>query len=55
MGIIKAAIGAIGGALADTWLEAIQPADMGNNTAGSLRHQLTLKQGACSGSGASVL
>ncbi len=32
MGIIKAAIGAIGGALADTWLEAIQPADMGNNT-----------------------
>lgn len=32
MGIIKAAINAVGGALADSWLEAIQPADMGNNT-----------------------
>lgn len=32
MGIIKAAINAVGGALADSWLEAIQPADMGDQT-----------------------
>ncbi len=32
MGIIKAAIGAIGGGLADTWLEVIEPDDMGKNT-----------------------
>ena len=31
MGIIKAAIGAVGGALADSWLEAIQAPDMGDN------------------------
>lgn len=32
MGIIKAAINAVGGALADSWLEAIQAPDMGDNT-----------------------
>lgn len=32
MGIIKAAIGAIGGALADTWLEVIEPDNMGKYT-----------------------
>ena len=31
MGIIKAAAGAIGGALADQWLETIEPADMDNS------------------------
>ena len=31
MGIIKAAINAVGGALADSWLEAIQAPDMGDN------------------------
>ncbi|MEG1547450.1 MAG: SPFH domain-containing protein [Clostridia bacterium] len=32
MGIIKAAVGAVGGALADSWLDAIEPAQMGDNT-----------------------
>ena len=32
MGIIKAAVGAIGGALADSWLEVIESASMGDNT-----------------------
>jgi len=32
MGIIKAAQGAIGGGLADQWLEVIEPADMGAQT-----------------------
>lgn len=32
MGIIKAAIGAIGGGLADQWLETIEPANMDNST-----------------------
>lgn len=32
MGIIKAAIGAIGGGLADSWLEVIESAPMGNTT-----------------------
>lgn len=32
MGIIKAAVGAIGGALADSWLEVIEPDDMGEKT-----------------------
>lgn len=31
MGIIKAAIGAVGGTLADSWLDAIQAPDMGDN------------------------
>lgn len=31
MGIIKAAVGAIGGTLADSWLDAIQAPDMGDN------------------------
>ena len=30
MGIIKAAAGAIGGALADQWLETIEPSKMDN-------------------------
>jgi len=32
MGIIKAAFGAVGGALADSWLEAIEPDAMGDTT-----------------------
>lgn len=32
MGIIKAAMGAAGGALADQWLEVIEPGDMDDNT-----------------------
>lgn len=32
MGIIKAAASAVGGALADQWLEVIEPADMGGQT-----------------------
>ena len=32
MGLIKAATGAIGGALADQWLEAVEPDDMGDRT-----------------------
>lgn len=32
MGIIKAAMGAVGGGLADQWLEVIEPDDMGGNT-----------------------
>ena len=32
MGIIKAAINAIGGGLADSWLEVIEPSPMGDNT-----------------------
>lgn len=32
MGIIKAVLGAIGGGLADTWLEVIECGDMGQNT-----------------------
>lgn len=32
MGIIKAAIGAIGGTLADSWLETIEPGEMGGST-----------------------
>ncbi len=32
MGIIKAAVGAIGGGLADQWLETIEPAQMDNTT-----------------------
>ncbi len=32
MGLIKAAVGAIGGALADQWLDAIQPCNMGIQT-----------------------
>ena len=32
MGIIKAALNAVGGALADSWLEVIEPAPMGENT-----------------------
>lgn len=32
MGIIKAAVNAVGGALADSWLEVIEPAPMGENT-----------------------
>ncbi len=32
MGIIKAAMGAVGGTLADSWLDAIEPADMGEGT-----------------------
>ncbi len=32
MGIIKAVAGAIGGGLADQWLEVIEPNDMGGNT-----------------------
>ncbi|MGC6767912.1 SPFH domain-containing protein [Enterococcus sp. LJL51] len=32
MGIIKAAIGAVGGGLADQWVEAIEPADMSDTT-----------------------
>ncbi len=32
MGIIKAAIGAVGKTLADSWLEAIEPDDMGERT-----------------------
>lgn len=32
MGILKAAINAIGGALADQWLEVIEPDDMGDQT-----------------------
>ena len=30
MGIIKAVASAVGGALADQWLEAIEPDDMGD-------------------------
>ena len=33
MGIIKAAAGAVGGALADQWLETIEPAKMDNSVA----------------------
>ncbi len=32
MGIIKATVNAVGGALADSWLEVIEPAPMGENT-----------------------
>lgn len=32
MGIIRAITGAVGGALADSWLEVIEPASMGENT-----------------------
>lgn len=32
MGLIKAVVGAIGGSLADQWLEAIRPCDMGMQT-----------------------
>lgn len=32
MGIIKAAINAVGGGLADSWLEVIEPSPMGDNT-----------------------
>ncbi|HKM32812.1 MAG TPA: SPFH domain-containing protein [Oscillospiraceae bacterium] len=32
MGLIKAAVGAIGGALGDQWLETIEPAQMDNST-----------------------
>ena len=32
MGIIKAAAGAIGGGLADQWLEVIEPEEMGDQT-----------------------
>lgn len=32
MGIIKAAVGAVKGALADQWLEVVEPYDMGDNT-----------------------
>lgn len=32
MGIIKALTGAIGGGLADSWLEVIESAPMGDNT-----------------------
>ncbi len=32
MGIIKAAVNSVGGALADTWLEVIEPSDMDYNT-----------------------
>jgi len=42
MGIIKAAIGAIGGTLADQWLEVVEPEDMGERTVvtrGILAHQ----------------
>jgi membrane protease subunit (stomatin/prohibitin family) len=36
MGIIKAAIGAVGGALADSWLEAIEPDAMSDTTVMSM-------------------
>ena len=32
MGIIKAVMSAVGGGLADQWLEVIEPDDMGDNT-----------------------
>lgn len=32
MGIIKAVMGAVGGGLADSWLEVIEPSDMGSTT-----------------------
>ena len=32
MGIIKAVTTAVGGALADQWLEAVEPDDMGDRT-----------------------
>ena len=32
MGIIKAAVSAIGGALADQWLEVMEPGNMGDQT-----------------------
>ena len=32
MGIIKAAINAVGGGLADSWLEVIEASPMGDNT-----------------------
>lgn len=32
MGIIKATVNAVGGALADSWLEVVEPAPMGENT-----------------------
>ena len=32
MGIIRAVTGAIGGALADSWQEVIEPSPMGENT-----------------------
>ena len=32
MGLIKALAGAVGGGLADTWLEVIEPANMGEHT-----------------------
>ena len=32
MGIIKAAINTVGGALADSWLEVIEPSDMDSTT-----------------------
>ena len=32
MGLIKAIGSAIGGSLADSWLEVIEPDDMGDNT-----------------------
>ena len=32
MGIIKTAVNALGGTLADQWLETIEPFEMGDNT-----------------------
>ena len=32
MGIIKAVTTAVGGALADQWLEAVEPGDLGDRT-----------------------
>ncbi len=43
MGIIKAIAGAIGGGLADQWLEVIEPNDMGGNTV--FTNGVTVRQG----------
>ncbi len=48
MGIIKVALNAIGGTLADTWLEAIECSDMGDSTLfcrGTLVHSGDKRQG----------
>lgn len=46
MGIIKATVGAIGGGLADQWLEVIEPVSMDNNTIICKGVQVSNKRGS---------
>lgn len=46
MGIIKAAMGAVGGSLADQWLEVIEPFNMGEGTVATCGVQVENKRGS---------